>query len=115
MHCCKSISRPETRLESVYVMTIYKAKGKEFDEVIVYEGRYQHRMVDARESADRIAQARRNLRVAVTRETEGDHPDPQRRPLHSVVSRAVLGSSRRSLLDARGKKPRPLYGRLFNP
>jgi DNA helicase-2/ATP-dependent DNA helicase PcrA len=53
--------------KGVHVMTIHKAKGKEFDEVIVYEGRYQHRIVDARASADRIAQARRNLRVAVTR------------------------------------------------
>lgn len=53
--------------KGVHVMTIHKAKGKEFDEVIVYEGRYQHRIVDARASLDRVAQARRNLRVAVTR------------------------------------------------
>jgi hypothetical protein len=51
----------------VHVMTIHKAKGKEFDEVIVYEGKYQHRIVDPRASVERIAQARRNLRVAVTR------------------------------------------------
>ena len=57
--------------KGVHVMTIHKAKGKEFDEVIVYEGRYQHRIVDARASADRIAQARRNLRVAVTRAKKG--------------------------------------------
>src|SRR3954470_10641333 len=102
MHCCKSISRPETRLESVYVMPIYKAKGKEFDGVIVYEGRYQHHIVDARASADRIAQARRNLRVTVTRANRRCPSwTRKRRPFHFVVSRAVLGSSRRSLFDVR--------------
>lgn len=48
----------------VNVMTIHKAKGKEFDEVIIYEGLYHNRIVS---KADRIDQARLNLRVAVTR------------------------------------------------
>lgn len=48
----------------VNVMTIHKAKGKEFNEVIIYEGVYQNRIVSAPE---RIDQARLNLRVAVTR------------------------------------------------
>lgn len=48
----------------VNVMTIHKAKGKEFDEVIIYEGRYQNRIVS---KPERIDQARLNLRVAVTR------------------------------------------------
>ena len=48
----------------INVMTIHKAKGKEFDVVIVYEGRYQSRIVSR---PDRIDQARLNLRVAVTR------------------------------------------------
>lgn len=48
----------------VNVMTIHKAKGKEFDEVIIYEGLYQNRIVSR---PDRIDQARLNLRVAVTR------------------------------------------------
>ncbi len=53
--------------KGVHVMTIHKSKGKEFDEVIVYEGRYQHRIVAENATADRTTQARRNLRVAVTR------------------------------------------------
>lgn len=48
----------------VNIMTIHKAKGKEFDEVIVYEGLYQNRIVS---KPERIDQARLNLRVAVTR------------------------------------------------
>ncbi|MBR5730919.1 MAG: ATP-binding domain-containing protein, partial [Firmicutes bacterium] len=48
----------------VNVMTIHKAKGKEFDEVIVYEGWYQNRFIS---KPERIDQARLNLRVAVTR------------------------------------------------
>lgn len=50
--------------DGVNVMTIHKSKGKEFDVVIVYEGRYQGRIVS---KPDRIDQARLNLRVAVTR------------------------------------------------
>ena len=50
--------------KGVNVMTIHKAKGKEFDEVIIYEGWYQNRFVARPE---RIDQARLNLRVAVTR------------------------------------------------
>ncbi len=48
----------------VNVMTIHKSKGKEFDVVIIYEGKYQNRIVSR---PDRIDQARINLRVAVTR------------------------------------------------
>ena len=48
----------------VNVMTIHKAKGKEFDEVIIYEGLYQNKIVS---KPDRINQGRLNLRVAVTR------------------------------------------------
>ncbi len=50
--------------DGVNVMTIHKSKGKEFDVVIVYEGRYQGRIVS---KPERIDQARLNLRVAVTR------------------------------------------------
>lgn len=51
----------------VHVMTIHKSKGKEFDEVIVYEGSHQGRIVRANASERDIAQARLALRVAVTR------------------------------------------------
>lgn len=50
--------------DGVNVMTIHKSKGKEFDVVIVYEGKYSGRIVS---KPDRIDQARLNLRVAVTR------------------------------------------------
>lgn len=51
----------------IHLMTIHKAKGKEFDEVIVYEGRYAGRIVPANADAGRQGQARLALRVAVTR------------------------------------------------
>lgn len=53
--------------KGVHLMTIHKAKGKEFDEVIVYEGRYAGRIVPADADAGRQGQARLALRVAVTR------------------------------------------------
>ena len=51
----------------IQVMTIHKSKGKEFTEVIIFERRYQGRLV--REDVDeaRQAQQRLTLRVAVTR------------------------------------------------
>lgn len=49
---------------SVNIMTTHNAKGKVFDEVIIYEGLYQNRIVS---KPERIDQARLNLRVAVTR------------------------------------------------
>ncbi|MBS0344166.1 MAG: ATP-dependent helicase, partial [Proteobacteria bacterium] len=51
----------------VHLMTIHKAKGKEFDEVLIYEGRYAGRIVPADADAARQGQARLALRVAVTR------------------------------------------------
>lgn len=51
----------------IHVMTIHKSKGKEFDEVVIYEGTYSDRIV-RRPNEDRsIAQARLALRVAVSR------------------------------------------------
>jgi hypothetical protein len=44
---------------------MHKSKGKEFDEVIVYDVQYQRRIVADNTSAERTTQARRNLRVAV--------------------------------------------------
>jgi DNA helicase-2/ATP-dependent DNA helicase PcrA len=53
--------------QGVHVMTIHKSKGKEFDEVIIYEGSHQGRIVRLNASDKDIAQARLALRVAVTR------------------------------------------------
>ncbi len=51
----------------VHVMTIHKSKGKQFTEVIIYEGSYQGKIL--RQNADEKgeAQARLSLRVGVTR------------------------------------------------
>ncbi len=54
----------------VHVMTIHKSKGKEFDEVLIYEGRHQGRIVRSNASDNEVAQARLALRVAVTRARE---------------------------------------------
>jgi len=51
----------------IHVMTIHKAKGKEFDEVIIYEGCHQGRIVRSSASDGDVSQARFALRVAVTR------------------------------------------------
>ena len=51
----------------IHVMTIHKSKGKQFTEVIIYEGAFQGRIL--RQNADERAeaQARLSLRVGVTR------------------------------------------------
>jgi DNA helicase-2/ATP-dependent DNA helicase PcrA len=51
----------------VNVMTIHKSKGKEFDEVIIFEGAYAGRLLRDNPSARDLEQARLALRVAVTR------------------------------------------------
>jgi DNA helicase-2/ATP-dependent DNA helicase PcrA len=51
----------------VNVMTIHKSKGKEFDEVIVFEGSRAGRLVRDNATTRDIEQARLALRVAVTR------------------------------------------------
>jgi DNA helicase-2/ATP-dependent DNA helicase PcrA len=53
--------------QGVHVMTVHKSKGKEFDEVILYEGVYQGRFVRDNASRREEAQARLALRVGVTR------------------------------------------------
>lgn len=53
--------------KGIQVMTIHKSKGKEFSEVIIYEGLYSDRIVWSGSSDDDIAQKRLVLRVGVTR------------------------------------------------
>lgn len=48
----------------INIMTIHKSKGKEFDVVVVYDGRHQNKIMS---SPERKEQAILNLRVAVTR------------------------------------------------
>jgi DNA helicase-2/ATP-dependent DNA helicase PcrA len=51
----------------IHVMTMHKAKGKEFDEVIIYEGYYQGKIVRDNATSREINQSLLKLRVAVTR------------------------------------------------
>lgn len=51
----------------IHVMTIHKSKGKEFSEIIVFEGFYGSRIVRANATDNEVAQATLALRVAVTR------------------------------------------------
>ena len=51
----------------INVMTIHKSKGKEFDEVIIFEGSRTGRLLRDNANARDLEQARLTLRVAVTR------------------------------------------------
>ena len=53
--------------KGIHVMTIHKSKGKEFSEVIVYEGSHQGRILREHATDRESAQALLALRVAVTR------------------------------------------------
>jgi DNA helicase-2/ATP-dependent DNA helicase PcrA len=60
------LSSPIRAVKGIQVMTIHKAKGKEFSEVLIYEDSYQ-RLVRPNASENDVAQARLTLRVGVTR------------------------------------------------
>ncbi len=51
----------------IHVMTIHKSKGKQFTEVIIYEGTFQGRILRQNADARAETQARRSLRVGITR------------------------------------------------
>lgn len=51
----------------IHIMTIHKSKGKQFDEVFIYEGYMNGRIVSNPNDQGRVAQARLTLRVGVTR------------------------------------------------
>jgi DNA helicase-2/ATP-dependent DNA helicase PcrA len=53
--------------KGVNLMTIHKSKGKEFDEVVVFEGSQTGRLLPDNATARDVEQARLALRVAVTR------------------------------------------------
>ena len=53
--------------KGIHVMTIHKSKGKEFSEVIVYEGSHQGKILRGNATEREGAQALLALRVAVTR------------------------------------------------
>lgn len=53
--------------KGVYVMTMHKSKGKEFDEVIIWEDQYNPIVNVSRATVKDIEQVRLSLRVAVTR------------------------------------------------
>ena len=48
-------------------MTIHKSKGKEFDEVVIFEGSRNGRLLRENATPREIEQARLTLRVGVTR------------------------------------------------
>jgi len=60
-------SRTSIVPKGVQIMTIHKAKGKEFDEVIIYEGIYNSRIVYNPDDKNELYKSQRLLRVAVTR------------------------------------------------
>ena len=51
----------------VTLMNMYKSKGKEFNAVVIVEGRHHAKLLDPGWDAARITQRRRVLRVAITR------------------------------------------------
>lgn len=53
--------------KGIHVMTFHKSKGKEFSEVVIYEGRHQGKILRGNATERDRSQAKLTLRVAVTR------------------------------------------------
>lgn len=67
-HALQEHSSNSTRFGTgVNLMTIHKSKGKEFDEVVVFEGSRTGRLLLDNATGRETEQARLALRVAVTR------------------------------------------------
>jgi DNA helicase-2/ATP-dependent DNA helicase PcrA len=73
LHCVEGALRQDHFATSMHepsgleVMTIHKSKGKEYDEVFIFEGYKQGKIVRSAATPREIAQARLSLRVATTR------------------------------------------------
>lgn len=59
-------SQNDERITGIHLLTLHKSKGKEYDEVILFEGAYQGRYIFRDTEVDR-ARTRLVLRVGVTR------------------------------------------------
>lgn len=57
----------QSKARGIHVMTMHKSKGKEFHEVIIFEGQYQGRLMRVPHDAKQVAQDRLTLLVAATR------------------------------------------------
>ena len=58
------------KLQGLHVMTIHKSKGKEFDEVVIYEGVRRDRIVRDPSDERNVAQSTLLLRVGVSRASQ---------------------------------------------
>lgn len=63
----ENFSSTVKKFSGIHVMTIHKSKGKQFDEVIIFEGYWRGRIVSNPNDQNRVNQARLTLRVGVTR------------------------------------------------
>ena len=63
----ENLSSTVKKHSGVYIMTIHKSKGKQFNEVFLFEGFYKGRFVRQPNDEKNINQSRLALRVGVTR------------------------------------------------
>lgn len=63
----ENFSSTVKKFSGIYIMTIHKSKGKQFDEVFIFEGYRRGRIVSNPNDQGRVNQSRLTLRVGVTR------------------------------------------------